>query len=214
MNLDSASHFWRTSAVLLGQAVTSSGGGFEQYDSTQDVSPAVNLALRAVSRAVPIVGYDTVVVSILQFHYTLDARFIENGLPGYPLTAYWYNSDSTKIQQLKYATKEEIQALSGGVTIGSQTGIPTHFRIEGNRLWFAPVSVAGKIYVSGPVEATLMPTSVSTTNTYQTDEDLVCLYAASLLANSRGDDSKRDFLYRLYERGVYERTGRVPGGVQ
>lgn len=214
MNLDSASHFWRVTSSLLGDAITSSGQGFINNDSIQDVSPAVNLALRAVSRAVPIVGYDTVVISLLMFNYVTNTNFIENGLPGWPLTAYWVNSDSTKIQQLKYATKEEIQALSGGVTIGSQTGVPTHFRIEGNRLWFAPMSIAGKIHISGPIEATLMPTSTSTTNTYQTDEDLICLYAAALLANSVGDDSKRDFLYKLYSLGVFDRTGRMPGASQ
>lgn len=216
-DFDTPIEMWRLALTYLGQPAGTAGQEYAQYDSTYDLIPALNDALRRVATDIGVTAFDTVTIAANTFRYALNTDFMENGTSTIPLTAVRVSQNAKEISGLRYMPFADF--ASGAAATGPQNLSPTvtGFAMTGQVLWLFPAGTVGdKVYLSGPAHATPITHSTDTTNIY--DEDRVaCVYwMVSQLARSRGYLELAADYSQKYVHHVTVRTGKTPalGGGQ
>ena len=166
---------------------------------------AVNAALRMVQKDMPFTVKDTVTLTALTYHYTLNANFVRP-LDGQP--------SGYRAERVDKKTGQTIGMQEVGINEFAVVTIPfLKFRVEGNEFIVNSCQPQGEVvYVYGPGEVTHVVGS-GTVITYPPetiDRWAAVYYAAWTIATARHDDALKSDMAQKY----YAITGKTPQVVQ
>ena len=163
---------------------------------------AVNAALRAVQRDMPFTVEDTIVLSLHQYRYTLNANLVrprDGESSGYRVE-HW-DSENARLTGLREMPLNEFGAVPVTGIIG--------FRVEGSRLIvnsYRPT--ADTLFVYGRGEVTPITGAVKLISYPPETEDrwAVVYHAIATIAGERNDQTTQI----EYAQKYYEVTGKMP----
>ena len=216
-DFDTPIEMWRLALTYLGQPSGTAGQEFAQYDSTYDMIPATNDALRRVATDIGVTAFDTVTIAANTFRYALNTNFMENGTSTIPLSAVRISANGKEISGLRNIPFSDFASSVSSSGPQNISPVVTGFAMTGQVIWLYPAGTVGdKVYITGPAHATPITHGADTTNIY--DEDRVaCVYwMVSQLARSRGYIDLANDYSQKYVHHVTVRTGKAPaiGGGQ
>ena len=176
-----------------------------QYDTSLEVASALNLGLRQVAADMPWTIFDTIALTSNTWDYTISSSFTFDGHPDLPFAAMRISSAHDPVGVTWSPVAEY-----GNVPFTQ--GVLSRFNIKGRRMTMNTMGVQGQsIVLEGPGDPTPVDSGLSLLTSVPEDRlPAAVLFAVSILAFDRSDQTRSAEYKQKYDAYVMAKTGRQP----